>query len=233
MSRTFEGFSDQTLQYLRGLQKHNNRDWFHEHKPEHEQYILEPSKAFVEAIAPLIMSISPHIYAEPKVNRSLFRISRDTRFSKNKTPYKTHVAMIFWEGGGKRMDCSSFYVHFDREKLMLGAGMYCFSQPVMEKYRELVAFGKHGEELPKILQSIKKKGYEIGGEHYKRIPRGYDKESRNAELLLHNGLYAWHEEPLPKEFHSEKLVPYIIKHFKKMAPLHAWLVEVDKRTEKK
>ena len=83
-------------------------DWFKRHKNDYEELVLNPSRLFVSEMGELLRGIVPAINADPRVNRSLFRINRDTRFSKDKTPYKTHITLWFWEGLGPRMENPGF-----------------------------------------------------------------------------------------------------------------------------
>ena len=116
----FTGFSKDTIKFFDGLRKNNNKDWFEQHRDMYENSVLEPSKAFVVAMGARLRAIAPRIIAVPKVNKSLFRINRDTRFSLNKSPYKTNLGIYFWEGVRPRMECSGFYFHLEPPKMILG-----------------------------------------------------------------------------------------------------------------
>jgi len=172
-----------------------------------------------------IQQLSPRIMAIPKVNQSLFRINRDTRFSHDKTPYKTNLGIWFWEGERKRMECSGFYFHLGEGNLMLGAGRHILSKDNLERYRKAVVHKEHGPQLKKTVAGILRKGYAVHGRHYKRVPRGFDASHKLSEFLLYNGLSAMIEEKIPKEFYSGTIVDYSFSHFKKMYPLHEWLLK--------
>jgi uncharacterized protein (TIGR02453 family) len=222
----FEGFPKQSVTFLTDLKKNNNKDWFHREKQGYETYIMEPARTFVVEMGRRLRSIAPHINAIPKVNQSLFRIHRDTRFSHDKTPYKTNLGVWFWEGKRKRMECSGFYFHYGDGKLMLGVGMHVLSSGLLKRYREAVADEKLGPELVRSANKIAKQGYAIGVKHYKRVPRGYDSQHPRVEFLLHKGLTASVEEKLPEVFFSPKIVDYTFSHFKRMEPIHQWLRKV-------
>jgi hypothetical protein len=128
------------------------------------------------------------------------------------------------------MECSGYYFHLEPPTLFLAAGMHCFSPLLLGAYRDSVVDPKHGSELLKAIKQISKhKGYSVGGAHYKKTPRGYDASNKNAALLLHNGLYAWTEDAIPSEFYSSQILDYCIDRFKKMSPLHNWLVDMTAR----
>jgi uncharacterized protein (TIGR02453 family) len=220
----FAGFPKRNVTFLRDLAAHNDRDWFHARREEYETAVLAPARAFVAAMGERLRRLSPGIQFEPRINGSLFRIFRDTRFSPDKSPYKTNLGILFWEGRGPRLASSGYYFHLEPPTLMLGAGLYIFPRPLLERYRRAVADPEYGYELVSIVKKITRlPGYSLGGEHYKRVPPGYDADLAAAPLLRHDGLYAGWEGPLPAELHSPALVEFCWKKFKPMEPLHRWL----------
>ncbi len=105
-------FSPQFFSFLRQLARNNNRDWFLRNKPRYEKLILEPSVRFIRDVRPKLKSVSPYLVADPKpFGGSLFRIYRDVRFSKDKSPYKTNVAMEFWRKKTGKKGFSGLYLH--------------------------------------------------------------------------------------------------------------------------
>lgn len=221
----FEGFAKQTVSFFSQLAKNNDKGWFDLHRDDYEQHVLAPAQAFVGVMGQQLGKISKGIVADPRVNKSLFRLNRDVRFSKDKRPYKTHLGIYFWEevGGRKRMECPGFYFHLEPGRLMLGVGMYIFPKDVLEAYRQAVVDPKQGPALVRAVKQVEGKGYSVAGEHYKRVPRGYDPEHKHADLLRHNGLAAMTEGKLPAELYSAKIVERCFSRFKEMAPLHRWL----------
>ncbi len=229
-NEVFKGFYRETTQFFGGLKKNNTKKWFEAHRNEYEKYVLEPAKAFVVAVGNKLRSQFPDIVAVPKVNKSLFRINRDTRFSLDKSPYKTNLGIFFWEGTRSRMECSGFYFHLEPPTFLLGGGIYMFPDYLFDTYRNSVVHPRYGTELAKILADIRKKGtLQIGGKHYKRVPAGYDSSHPNAEYLLHNGLHVGDEAAIPEELYSENLVTYCWKIYKSSFLLHRWLVALTKR----
>jgi uncharacterized protein (TIGR02453 family) len=220
----FPGFPKKTVPFLRDLAANNNREWFTAHRPEYEAAVVEPAKAFVRVMGGRLRRLSPGIKAEPRTDGSLFRIFRDTRFSIDKSPYKTNLGIYFWEGKGSRLECSGYYFHLEPPTLMLGGGVYMFSRPLLERYRRAVADPEYGAELVAIVKKITaRSGYTSGGEHYKRVPAGFDVGPEAAQLLRHAGLYAGIEAPIPAELHSPAIIDYCWERFKPMEPLHRWL----------
>ncbi len=220
----FNGFPKQAVTFLRGLAAHNDRDWFNAHRAEYESAIVAPARAFVAAMGERLRRLSPAIRFDPRSNGSLFRIFRDTRFSLDKSPYKTNLGILFWEGRGPRLGCSGYYFHLEPPTLMLGGGLYLFPRPLLERYRRAVADPEYGVELAAIVRKATSlPGYSLGGEHYKRVPPGYDADPAAAGLLRHAGLYAGWEGLIPPELHSPALVEFCWRKFKPMEPLQRWL----------
>jgi uncharacterized protein (TIGR02453 family) len=225
----FTGYSKRTVKFWRDLAKNNDKAWFEKNRSIYDREVLEPSREFVAALGSLLKGMAPQVKADPRVNKSLFRIYRDTRFSKDKTPFKTHMALWFWEGPGKRMDCSGFYFHLEPPKLMLGVGMYCLPKTLLPAFRDAVAGQKHGPALARAVNQVKKAGYELGGAQYKRVPRGYDPEHPRVELLKRQGLWAALEVKIPPEFYTPELPDWCLPHYQAMLPLHRWLLALTRR----
>ncbi len=226
----FKGFPKECVDFYLELAKNNNKTWFDDHKSDYEKYVMDPAKDFVYSMGILLKKLSQDITADPRVNKSIFRLYRDTRFSNDKTPYKTHLGIFFWEGNGPKMEFSGYYFHLEPPTMFLAAGMHCFSRPRLELYRNYVIDSEFGPRLAEAVQSVTaNSGYSVGGKHYKKLPRGYAAEGNTGELLLHNGLYAMTEMQIPTEFYSPDLLEYCFSAFKKMSPIHQWLTEMINR----
>ena len=131
----FKGFFKETLYFFNGLKENNNKPWFDQNREVYEDFVLGPAKSFVLGMGERLKELSSTINADPRTNKSLFRINRDIRFSKDKSPYKTHMGLVFWDGGLPRMECSVFYFHLEADYIMLGAGIYKFTKPQLVEYR--------------------------------------------------------------------------------------------------
>ncbi|MFC1828684.1 DUF2461 domain-containing protein, partial [Thermodesulfobacteriota bacterium] len=223
---TFNGFSIETIRFFEKLKDNNTKEWFDAHREEYESFVKIPSVQFVVDMGEKLRHLTSEIKAIPKVNKSLFRINRDTRFSRDKRPYKTNLGIWFWEGERKRMECSGFYFHIGDGKLMLGVGIHTFSRELLNLYREAVVDKDLSPKLRKTVNKVLKEGYVIGGKHYKRTPRGYDAGHKQAEFLLHNGLFAMIENDIPDALFSPQVIDHAFLHYKKMFPLHEWLIKV-------
>jgi uncharacterized protein (TIGR02453 family) len=169
--------------------------------------------------------IDPDILAIPKVDKSIFRLHRDVRFSKDKTPYKANAGLYFWNGKVKKMEASGFYFHLEPKYFGVGLGIYMFPPHLLKKYRDVISNPSAAKELHQIVRSLEKKGFTIGGKKYKKTPKGYDASTLYPGYLLYEGIYAWYESDDFKEIDGGKAVNAIFKIFKDMLPLHNWLIK--------
>lgn len=219
----FTGFSKETIQFFSELSENNNKTWFTDHKPDFENYVMRPARDFVVAMGEKLKTVSPGVNADPRVNKSIFRIYRDIRFSKDKTPYKSNLGLWFWVGQGAKFENPGYYFHLDAHSLMLGCGLYSFAKPILKAYRNAVVHPELGLALAKAIVEVAGKGYDFGQKTYKRVPRGYDPEHQNAELLLYSGLTAGKEFGLPNELYAPDIVDFCLGHYQNMAPVVNWL----------
>jgi uncharacterized protein (TIGR02453 family) len=223
----FEGFYPETVAFFEGLAADNTKLWFDEHRPDFQTYVMAPAQLFVEAMGERLGVLAPGVIADPRVNRSLFRLNRDIRFSNDKTPYKTHLAFWFWEGDRPRMENSGFYFHIEPKQILTGGGLYLFPKPVLAAYRDAVVHPVHGRDLVRAIEEVRSKpGYDVWGKHYKKIPRGYDPGHENAELLLYDGMTAFLEEPIPDDLFSASIVDFVFERFGQMAPIERWVADM-------
>jgi uncharacterized protein (TIGR02453 family) len=229
----FSGFPKECFEFFEMLENNNNRPWFEEHRSDYEQFVKEPARDFVVALGARLRKLAPRVHAEPLIDRSIFRINRDTRFSHDKSPYKTHLGLWFWEGNGNRMECSGFYIHFDPPRMWLGVGIYIFPPFLLHEYRRSCVHDTYGKQLSRIVSRVTKvPGTMIGNESYKRVPRGYDPDHRNADLLRFNGFHAGIDIKIPKVISTPKSVDFCYDKLKPYLPVHKWLYAMTERADR-
>lgn len=221
----FTGFSDDTLKFLAGIERHNDKTWFDKHRQDYEDHWLAPGLAFVEAVGPGLKKIDPTVMAVPRINGSIFRLHRDVRFSKDKRPYKDHLDMWFWSGPKKKEAISGFFFRLKKDHVLVGVGNHMFSKELLARYRERVADDKSGKALVAALKKVEKAGYEAEGEHYKKMPRGFDVSGPREPLIKHNALYAHLQLPINDDVKQASFVKTCLAHYKKMLPVHQWLTQ--------
>jgi uncharacterized protein (TIGR02453 family) len=220
----FEGFADASGGFFKRLAKKNEREWFLAHKAEFEEGWNAPMKALLAEVRAGIDAAYAHCdLAEPKV----FRIHRDVRFSKDKSPYKTHVAgfIPLASTGRKPTDLpTALYFHVGDGERFGAAGYYQMEPQPLERFRAAVADDKRGKELEKILASLARKGFgEDSHERLKRVPKGYPADHPRAETLKRKGLIVEFPAIPGGMLASPKLAAWLVKECKIAAPLVEWL----------
>lgn len=229
----FRGFSEKVLPFLEAIRKNNNKEWFEAHKSEYEEYILNPSRAFVAEMGEHLMALEPTINFEPKINKSLFRIYRDTRrMGANKEPIKSKIGIIFTQGNsGSRLQNSSFYLHFSTDELFVSAGVRWFEKPLLDAYRDYIKEASRRDELFSVLESLNAKGYKTIEKGYKKYPRGFSSEMSNVDLSLYKGMatYKILEPKLIED--GDKLVDTLYKIYEDMLPLQQIVYEISLRVK--
>jgi uncharacterized protein (TIGR02453 family) len=230
-SGIFSGFPSEGIQFLKDLAMNNNREWFNANKALFQENIQKPAQDFVIDLGSRLQLISPGITFDTRLSGSgsIMRIYRDIRFSKDKTPYKTYASMIFWEGPSKKASYSGFFIRFEPSGGKIHAGKHEFGSPLRTAYREAVVDQAYGVSLEKSIQKVESAGdYEVGGEHYKRVPQGYDKDHSRSDLLRYKGL--WASSPVIDSSYltSPDLVEICFEHCMNIAPVHQWLVDLQK-----
>ena len=230
----FSGFHKKALPFLKKIRTNNNKEWFALHKNEYEEYILNPSRSFVAEIGEHLHALVPTINAEPKINKSLYRIYRDSRrMGANKTPIKERIGVIFWQGNNKRMQSSCFYMHFSVEELMVATGVRWFEKPMLDAYRETIKDDAKRQELVDILTAIKakEKGYTYLEKGYKRYPRGFNAEMSNADISLYKGMATFKTLDPKLITNGEKLIDTLYEIYEDMLPLQQFMYEVSLRVD--
>jgi hypothetical protein len=102
--------------------------------------------------------------------------------------------------------------------------MHRFDPPMLERFREAVDDPTRGRALTRAVAKVRETGYEVGGERYKRVPRGYDASHERRELLLYGGLYAWTEQPVPREAHTSAFPSFCAERYRRLKPVEDWVV---------
>ena len=169
--------------FLRELKANNERPWFEANKARYRAEVRDPMLDFIQAFAEPLAEISPHFRADPRPSGgSLFRIYRDTRFSKDKTPYKTNVGAHFRHEAGKDAHAPGFYLHLEPEMCFAGCGIWHPDGPTLGKIRDAIV--ERPEEWTRITASDAFcRTFRLAGEALKRSPRGYDPEHPLIEDL--------------------------------------------------
>jgi uncharacterized protein (TIGR02453 family) len=171
-------FDRELFSFLKELKAHNDREWFNANKARYEQSLKEPALAFIEDFGLRLPQVAPQLVAD---KRSLFRIYRDTRFSKDKTPYKTHLGMYFRHADAADADTAGLYVHLEPGSVFMGAGIWHPGPQGLKRIRDRMVAKPFAWK-----QAVADVGPDwslANGESLKRPPRGYDPEHELIEDL--------------------------------------------------
>ena len=206
------------MQFLHELAGEMNREWFEANKARYQSRWVEPMTALLDQVAARLARAYAPIKLRPV---KLFRIYRDTRFSKDKSPYKTHVAGVI----PIREGTAAMYLHFGVDEEFVGMGTYYFEPTQLPLWRKLVAADKSGKQIAELVAKLRKRGYKVGGhEDYKKVPKGFAPDHPRAEFLKMRGLTAG-PPPIPKGlFHDAGLADWLVEHGKSTAPMVSWLI---------
>ena len=227
----FPGFPGETQAFLRELRENNTREWFRANKARYDEVVKAPAVAWVAAMGERLRELDPELVVDLRTNGSgcLRRAARDTRFSKDKSPYKTNVAMLWWHGSGKKMQHPAFGMEITPDDAGIMAGMFHFPKPMLTAYRQAVLDDELGAALLDTVSAVKANGYEVSGLHYKTMPRGFDKAHPRAEWLRYNNFHAGAHDIKPAQIASPQLIDICFEQFARLAPIHHWLVAVQAR----
>ena len=176
-------FTEHLFEFLRDLRVNNNREWFQANKSRYEQHVKEPLLQFIEDFRPDLHSISEHFVADPRTNGgSMFRIYRDVRFSRDKSPYKTQAAAQFRHEAGKTVHAPGFYLHLAPGEVFAGVGLWHPDSATLGRIRDRIVSNSEAWERaardPGFLDV-----FDLTGDSLKRPPKGYDADHPCLEDL--------------------------------------------------
>jgi uncharacterized protein (TIGR02453 family) len=217
-------FSNKTLKFLTALALNNNRAWFTEHKDDYEQLVREPALELIRHFAPLLKKFSPHLLAvDKKVGGSLMRVQRDSRFSSNKSPYKTNIGIQFRHAVGKDVHAPGLYVHISPAECFLGAGVWHPDAEALAAIRERIV------EKPKLWFKVAREPefrrvFDLTGDSLSRPPRGISPEHAAIEDLKRKDHIAV-SALTPRDVYSPKLLETLYQRFKVTRPYFKFLCD--------
>ncbi|MDY7102496.1 MAG: TIGR02453 family protein [Actinomycetota bacterium] len=223
----FHGFAPAAWAFLDALAADNTRGFFDAHRDEYRTLVAEPTAELVEDLGPALAErVHPDLRGEPRVGRSLFRINRDTRFSADKTPYKTHVDLLFWTGDGPPRTRPAVIMRLDASTVLLGAGRMGLDRAELDRHRAAVVDDVDGPALRRIVDELVTGGATLSEPTRKRVPRGLPADHPNADLLLRrDGLHLSRTTGHPDELGDERFVDWCCDRLVPFSPLLSWLVD--------
>jgi len=203
-------FTTDYLNFLTELNHNNNRDWFNDNKKRFKENVEAPFKAFLQDLIEVASAADTRISITPK--EAMFRIYKDTRFSKDKTPYKTHNAAIIGEGGRKGMKPNGIYIQSGFDSFGIFAGAYRPQPKQVKLIREAIASDLDGFQAVLDNKDFKEKFGEVKGEEHKRIPKEFAEAYTKQPLLIKKAFYVNHQFPADTILKAD-IIDICMEHF--------------------
>lgn len=214
------GFTEDSLSFLKALEAHNDRDWFAAHKSDYERELKLPAEDYCEAMR---MKLEALCGIDHKAK--IFRIYRDVRFSKDKTPYNAHVRMSFVPVTGPSSKPGWFF-SLEPDHVVLGVGVFQYDKAALDEWRARVA-GDDGAGLEKMLDKLVRDGFRMNEPDLKRVPSSYPPDHPRAEFLRRKGLNVWYDFADASPALGGSAASTCLNNFRKMKPVFDWLMAAD------
>ncbi|MDX1910571.1 MAG: DUF2461 domain-containing protein [Saprospiraceae bacterium] len=205
------------LQFLYDLNQNNNKDWFEKNKKRYENAVKKPFEQLIGAVIERIRSFEPTFQIQPK--DCLFRIYRDTRFSADKTPYKTHVAAVFTPKGRQSLHFPGYYMQIEFGNLMLGGGAYFLEKEPLSKLRKAIMQDPGAFRALLSDPNFSAKYGELKGEKNKVLPPEFKEAAKAEPLIAHKEFYFMADND-PERCLQPDLADFIADYFKAGKPLN-------------
>ncbi|UPW14161.1 DUF2461 domain-containing protein [Gordonia amicalis] len=203
---SFDGFPEAALDFYDDLEIDNSKFFWEQHKETYRTAVAEPMSALAEELA------------DEFGTAKLFRPYRDVRFSKDKTPYKTHQGAFVAVA-----PATGYYIQIGAPGVRVGAGFYEATPARLAELRKAIDHDRHGPELEKLVRRLTRAGWEIGGDRLKTAPRGYDVDHPRIDLLRHKSLFAGRDYGFDEVIHTPALVDRVRKDWRATTPLVDWI----------
>jgi len=218
----FTGFTQETFDFFAGLKENNYKPWFEEHKTIYERAVQHPLKALAVAMTPAMYSIDSQMNLQP--NKMISRIYRDIRFSKDKSPYKTNMWIMFQRLVPDWESFPGYYMEINDEGYQYGMGLFMAKKKVMEDYRAKIEYdADHFRQMTKDL--IDKHHFVVGGDEYKR-PISNSLSDYFQTWYQRKGIYLYKICPVGKELLDEGFAQYLAREFTLLQPLYEFMTDV-------
>jgi uncharacterized protein (TIGR02453 family) len=215
-------FTPDTLTFLRAMKRHNDREWFKARRDQYESVVKAPAVAFVERMAEVLPSFAPEILASPRV--SLYRVYRDTRFSADKSPLKTHIGMLFPWRGLPRHEGACFYVEVAPGRTLIAGGIYAPQPKQLRAVRDHIA--AHTARFRAIVEtrSFRAAFGGLQGDQLSRIPVGFPRDHPAGDYLRFKQFGTWREDPAEAAL-SPRFFSEVVRRLRQLTPLVCFLNE--------
>lgn len=215
----FDCFAAEAVGFLQELKVNNTKDWFAANKATYETHIKAPSKLFAEDMELALRDLTGQDHSS-----KIFRIHRDVRFSKDKTPYNAHLHLAFLPTG-QAVQPPMWFFGFSPERLSLGCGVFQYDKGALDTFRDAMA-GPLGAELIQTTLEMRKQGFRIGDPELKRVPPGFDKDHPHEETLRRKGFAVWKDARSSNFVHEPKLTERTATELAELMPVFQLLSRI-------
>lgn len=214
-------FSADAIEFFRELELNNNKEWFAANKARYEASVRKPMEAFAAAMLERMQAVDPEIVMTPR--QAVFRIYRDTRFSKDKTPYKTNAGLAITRGGKHNPSTPGLYFHIDAREVAVASGCYSLETAPLRSIRQAIV--DHGAEFEKLVtdpEFVAKFGT-IRGDQNKILPSEFKEAAKNQPLLANKQFYYW-ASLSPESLQEPNLPDLVMAHLAAAGPLNEFFL---------
>ncbi|MGE5633571.1 MAG: DUF2461 domain-containing protein [Caulobacteraceae bacterium] len=219
----FKGFSKEMLEFLISLKFNNSKGWFEEHREEYTRYVLEPFKSLVVELSSFMLELDPLLEVTPAVDKTISRIHRDIRFSKDKSPYRSNVWITFKRPQKDWKESPSWYFEITPDFYRYGMGFYTATKATMDRFRKRI--DDRPEEFLEVISFYRKGTFSLEGESYKKILDS-SKPKEIQEWYQKKNFYLACNRKLDKLLFEDELPDVIREGFSELVPLYNYLWDV-------
>jgi len=220
----FKGFSRDTIAFLKNLRENNDKSWFDAHKEEYIEYLLTPFRKFVTTIGPHMHMIDPLLEISPGIGKTISRIYRDARFTKNKAPFKSSMWCTFKRPRKDWKDTPAFFVEVTAEFYRYGMGFFDVERPTMDKFRDYIDFDT--DNFLKVVACFERqKKFTMLGDMYKR-PLKPDMPGKIYDWYQRREIYFMRTKKIDGLLFSSELVNEVVTDFIAIAPIYNYMWKI-------
>ena len=219
---SFNGFDKKGITFLKGIAKNNSKIWFEEHRDDYRAHLLEPMMNFFSALEPMMLKIDPQFMTNPRAGKGITRPHRDTRFSKDKTPYKSSIWLTYRRTGKDWQSSPAYYFEIMRDGYRFGLGFFIAERPAMDALREVI--DRDPKRIRAINAIVKKQGYTIEGDSYARPLKDLPEDL--AMWYNKKNFYLIKERAHDDTLYSTAILREVSASFKALVPLYELLKEI-------
>lgn len=229
LSSTRHYFSSGTIEYLSQLKLNNNKSWFEENKPLYTEHVLQPTQSLVAELSPFMLTIDPFFETSPVVGKTISRMYRDTRFSKDKSPYRTNVWITFKRPKKEWIDAPAFFFELSPDSYRFGMGFYSATKETMDHFRDLI--DQSPADFERVIAFYSNQQiFKLEGERYKKI-LDPSKPKEILDWYQRKNLYLVHHSELDSRLFGNDLIRELTDGFGMLADLYLYLSKVKKMQE--